>query len=764
MQRRRIRDWAISIVGFVGVVCLSTGIPIKKASAQTEIPTTETTETTEQRDDVGGASDVDEANAEGTENSESKSGNSKDPQNEGNNQSRDEGVESNSENGKDNSTGEGDSDDSQAEKTTEQKAPEKSEKKGKLVNREETVSKRLERRSDDEQVGPASWVQAGVNRTGAPGFADIVSMVPREPGTISVSFQAAGTAGYDVIRARDFNQYVSGRLTLLGQFHENFSANLAVGARNNVNSFGRPEAMLAQGDLDLELRGHYEPLAGIVVGGDLGVLVPTGFESAGPEFSATSLRPRVAGSFQIGRLLGMADTIPLTAHVNAAYRWDNTSNLLPGNVEPTRVERFAHGISAYDAIELGIGAEYDLPYVKPFAAWRLNVPVNGPEQACDGFNTLDCPQEVGFSSYPNVVSLGARAEPIERLGIHAGVDIGLTPSQAQGIPVTAPYKVFAGLSWQIDPTPPVQRVERTVVETRRIAPERYHLIGTVTDKETDEPVGRAYIVYPDRDRSPQMTGEANGRFRSYGFEPGTEISMRVSHPDYEAASVTKKIGEEDLEFAVSLEPKPRMATIQGQVTNPDGEPVQDASVKYTGPSSGELSTDAAGQFSTEVKSGEYTVAVSAEGFQTAGQDIESTPNSTVQMEISLREKPDEKLVEVQDEQIDIQQKISFQSGSANIKEASFAILNQVAATLFEHPDIVRVEVQGHTDDVGAKEMNMELSQNRAEAVKQYLMEQGVSAERLEAKGYGPTRPRVPNISPANRRLNRRVEFKILERK
>jgi outer membrane protein OmpA-like peptidoglycan-associated protein len=413
---------------------------------------------------------------------------------------------------------------------------------------------------------------------------------------------------------------------------------------------------------------------------------------------------------------------------------------------------------------LGIGAEYDLPYVKPFVSWRVDVPVNGPDEACSGFNALNCPQQEGFLSYPNKLTLGARAEPIERLGIHAGVDVGLTPRQAQGLPATAPYTVFAGVSWQIDPTPPVQRVERKIVETRRVAPKRYHLTGSVVDKKTGEPVGRASVIYPDRDRSAQMTGEAGGDFRSYGFEPGSEVSMRITHPDYKSTSVTKKVAEEDGSFSVELEPKPRMATIKGQVTDPDGEPVQNASVKYTGPTSGSLTTDAAGRFSTEIEAGRYTVAVSADEYQTAGQDIEPEVDATVQLAISLREKPDENLVEVEDEKITIQQKISFESGSATIKQESYAILNQVAATLFERPKIKRVEVQGHTDDVGEKQMNMELSQNRAEAVKRFLMEQGVSSSRLAAEGYGPTRPRVPNISAANRRLNRRVEFKILERK
>lgn len=767
MQMGRNEKWRRAVIGMSMAVGLMIGVYAAPASAQTEIPTADDMETTGQSGFPDGSESDDEE--------QSSSDQSGDDSGEGSSQEAEGEQASDEEDGAQTSDGASDqkkSADEQAggeEKAGDEKAADKAEeegdaeKRGEVVDRTESVTKSLEERGDSDRLGPSTWVQAGVNRVGAPGFAHMMSLVPRESNTYEVSFQGSGMAGYDVIRSRDLNQAVGGRLSLHGQFMKNFSANIAVGARNNVNNFGRPEAMLAQGDLDLELRGHYEPLSGVYVGGDLGVLVPTGFESAGPEFSATSLRPRVAGSFQIGRLVGMPEELPLTAHVNAAYKWDNTENLMPDGVEPTRVERFAHGISAYDAIKLGLGAEYDLPYVKPFAAWQVDIPVNGPDEACTGFNALNCPEQEGFASYPNVLSLGARAEPIERLGVHAGVDIGLTPRQAQGLPATPPYMVFAGVSWQIDPTPPVQRVERKIVETRRVAPKRYHLKGKVTDGETGEPIGEARVVYPDRDRSAQMTGEANGEFRSYGFEPETEVSMRISHPDYESTSMSKQVGESDAEFSVELKPKPRMAVVKGRVTDPDGEPVEGAKVKYTGPSTGSVTTDAAGQFTTEVEAGDYTVAVTAEDYQTAGKDIAPEVDATVQMEISLREKPDENLVQVEEEKINIEQKISFESGSATIKEESYAILNQVAATLFENPEIVEIEVQGHTDDVGEKEMNMELSQNRAESVKQYLMEQGVSAERLEAEGYGPTRPRVPNISAENRRLNRRVEFKIVER-
>jgi outer membrane protein OmpA-like peptidoglycan-associated protein len=73
-----------------------------------------------------------------------------------------------------------------------------------------------------------------------------------------------------------------------------------------------------------------------------------------------------------------------------------------------------------------------------------------------------------------------------------------------------------------------------------------------------------------------------------------------------------------------------------------------------------------------------------------------------------------------------------------------------------------VQVQGHTDNRGDSAQNLALSQQRAEAVVQWLVNAGVDAGRLEAKGFGDARPIVPNLTPGNRSQNRRVQFIIKE--
>lgn len=104
--------------------------------------------------------------------------------------------------------------------------------------------------------------------------------------------------------------------------------------------------------------------------------------------------------------------------------------------------------------------------------------------------------------------------------------------------------------------------------------------------------------------------------------------------------------------------------------------------------------------------------------------------------------------------------INFDAGKATIKKSSNKTLDEAVAVLQKYPKL-RVEVQGHTDDQGPDDKNMELSQQRADSVKAYLIEKGIAADRVEAKGYGETMPIGDNKKGAGRAMNRRIEFKLL---
>jgi len=122
-----------------------------------------------------------------------------------------------------------------------------------------------------------------------------------------------------------------------------------------------------------------------------------------------------------------------------------------------------------------------------------------------------------------------------------------------------------------------------------------------------------------------------------------------------------------------------------------------------------------------------------------------------------------KSVRVVDNEIVILEQVQFDTGKATIKPASNDLLDQVAAVLTQHPEMLKVEVQGHTDNRGSAALNKKLSQARADAVKKAMVQRGVSADRLVTKGYGPDKPIDENGTDEGRQRNRRVQFVILDK-
>lgn len=101
--------------------------------------------------------------------------------------------------------------------------------------------------------------------------------------------------------------------------------------------------------------------------------------------------------------------------------------------------------------------------------------------------------------------------------------------------------------------------------------------------------------------------------------------------------------------------------------------------------------------------------------------------------------------------------IHFETGRADIKPESHGLLDQVAQMIKANPDI-KVRVEGHTDDTGPHDLNMRLSQERADSVRNYLVQKGVAPQRIRAVGYGPDKPIVKGTTDEARGKNRRVEF------
>ncbi len=104
---------------------------------------------------------------------------------------------------------------------------------------------------------------------------------------------------------------------------------------------------------------------------------------------------------------------------------------------------------------------------------------------------------------------------------------------------------------------------------------------------------------------------------------------------------------------------------------------------------------------------------------------------------------------------------NFETGKADLEEESFTVIDELVAYLKRKED-VRIELGGHTDNVGAAKSNLILSEARANTVRDYLLSKGIDPERVTAKGYGLTVPVESNKTAEGRALNRRTEVKVLD--
>jgi outer membrane protein OmpA-like peptidoglycan-associated protein len=105
--------------------------------------------------------------------------------------------------------------------------------------------------------------------------------------------------------------------------------------------------------------------------------------------------------------------------------------------------------------------------------------------------------------------------------------------------------------------------------------------------------------------------------------------------------------------------------------------------------------------------------------------------------------------------------ILFETGKAVLTTGSYTELDRLYNILVDNPQM-KIEISGHTDNTGSLALNNSLSASRAKAVVDYMIHKGIDVARLEYKGYGPLQPIADNATPEGRKMNRRVEFKILE--
>jgi outer membrane protein OmpA-like peptidoglycan-associated protein len=252
------------------------------------------------------------------------------------------------------------------------------------------------------------------------------------------------------------------------------------------------------------------------------------------------------------------------------------------------------------------------------------------------------------------------------------------------------------------------------------------------------------------------------------FAPSDDTIVTVGG----GGGITQGIGAPDARFVLGFSYVPRSRPIERQ-TAETAPPASDAGTLVVHLADGDghalpgslyVLGDPIQVFKVEsgartesLPAGSHEILVSAPGYGAVRRTVSIEPGATASVDVVLAESH----TVVEGEQIRVNEKIYFELDSSVIDRASFAILDEVAGSILDHPNIALLEIQGHTDDQGDEQYNLELSQRRAEAVQTYLYRAGVDGSRLVARGYGETQPLQPGTDEAVRSSNRRVEFHIL---
>lgn len=177
----------------------------------------------------------------------------------------------------------------------------------------------------------------------------------------------------------------------------------------------------------------------------------------------------------------------------------------------------------------------------------------------------------------------------------------------------------------------------------------------------------------------------------------------------------------------------------------------------------DLTTPSNGEFLLCLPVGRYALRVNKEGFLFYSATYDLKANTSVDepydLKAPLQPIVADKAIPIKRTPI-VLENVFFATASAELRPESKAELDALYALLQAHPT-VRILLSGHTDNVGSEADNQTLSQDRARAVREYLIEAGIAAERLESKGFGETQPRYTNDTEAGRAGNRRTTFELI---
>jgi OOP family OmpA-OmpF porin len=376
------------------------------------------------------------------------------------------------------------------------------------------------------------------------------------------------------------------------------------------------------------------------------------------------------------------------------------------------------------------------------------------------------PNEVPGTESPGELILSARGRHEPGLSWTAGGATAVSKGAS-----AAAFRVFAGIGWtmgkapvpdtdgdgltdDLDTCPTDPEVVNAFADTDGCPDALANLVVSVVN-EDGQPVEGATVTLGGQ----TFTTTATGQLELADRMPTESVGGGATHPFYYEAKLDPvALAEGRNEAKIVLKYLPGKVRV---ITKSNGGAILDARVTLDGPAPMDpRNVGEDGQEVFELRPGDWRLLVSAEAFGTERRDVKINPGETSLVIIEVVLYPAK--AEVKQTEIVILEKVNFDFDKDTILASSLPLLDQVSNVLLEHPEIKVVEVQGHTDDKGNDQYNLDLSQRRVESVRAYLIQKGVAPERLVAKGYGETQPIASNKTEKGRATNRRVQFIIVD--
>jgi outer membrane protein OmpA-like peptidoglycan-associated protein len=600
---------------------------------------------------------------------------------------------------------------------------------------------------------------------------------------------------------QDDSFLVRGNSTTPGDTNSRFTGDLTIGYtpwkylelylglfnasnKNERRDAGRtdPQVILSLGDLALGVKGRYPVAPWFDLALHLGVKFLNSVSGISFDGDSTNFAVDAIGSFDL-RHAAATKYVPLRFHLNFGYLLDNSMNLLPagqcalstGNdpcIRSRVVETFAYGIGS-SRLRIALAADAPITIrsvgLEPFVEYHAEIAVDDGDQTV--LRALRNDPAISSDRLTNqalqYMTFGVRVRPVVGLILDAGIDVGLQSPGFQYGPPVPPWNVILGAAYAYDPAPNTARKTKMVTKTvtREIsrAPAEGRVRGVVRDAKTRKPIGGALVRYLNRGLNPQASAD-DGTFLSYGLGPGLQ-TLEVAREDYEPMRVEAMIAARaETPVEVLLTPKPPAAgQVRSRVSDSGGLPVA-ATVRFTSSSGAIVDADVEGQgtFNAKLPGGEYTMDIVAGGYLSKQRQVSVQAAQVQTVDVVLTKKPLTSHVTLTKNEITTKIAVHFGTNNATLAPDGEQLLDEVADVMVRNPQIKRVRIEGHTDNRGLPQKNLELSKARAAAVVAYLVKQGIDPARLESEGYGATQPLVPNLTPANRAKNRRVTFRILD--